>query len=773
MGNILVKRSPKDAKKLKPVTLSDAIRASDIGLIKKLLRAKANVHEGDCYGPSPIDIAAQLDSPHVQEILTLLLKARATLETETLRASSLMLAVRLGRKSTVEFLLAKKADCEERDETGTTPLNTAVSEGDEEIVTILLRAKATISTDDLNRAIQSGNANVVKTLLEKKASPQLRRPILSYMEDAARSGHTEMVKVLLDAEVDLEDRSILGELKAETSGELIDLLITANADFEVRNSVFRRVYGQEPPAMLFIKACRAGNYKAAQVLLKAGANINARDSSGLTALDATNAGKNLSAILELFPMEQRPAMDKDAWYKRMRNIIVHSGERGAGHAISQISSLLAAGVLIDYAPPGEASLLEFAKASASGPYGDVHQTIINLLIEASEALKRKKRISLLAGLHLPGKARQEEKVSSPLRVTAPLPPKKEAKESPVSDSLFQAVIADPLDIATVKRLIDSGADVNERVPLYTSLARVASRVDGAPAMQLLLAAGADWRRGNPSRTPFYLAVKYGRVEAVKILLDAKANPNGKEGVNPLKEAIDNNDIAMIRLLLANKASVEGPLVNGESPLIYATEHNVPEVVNMLVEAKASLEPRGLSRNTALHAAVLQFGRETYNPLLFSQLIDAKVDPNAVNADNKTALYLALQQEGRLTVLSDLIAAKAPPSFVPPGGQSILHYAKTCCHQRVVDVLEKFGKPLQRSPDLDAPAALRPKPDKKSGPQVASDPVADKNTNVLAYLQSRSTIFDYRVLRVAVGLAGFGKAKKPESTPAPDSGPSPS
>lgn len=116
-----------------------------------------------------------------------------------------------------------------------------------------------------------------------------------------------------------------------------------------------------------MSGCRAGNYEVAKVLFTAKADIKAKDKFG-SALDFTRSGKNLPAILQLFPIEQGPAKDKDAWYNRMKNIIqdcqtIKLETQGIklDRAVSLPSALLAAKVSINYATQGHLSLLDLAK----------------------------------------------------------------------------------------------------------------------------------------------------------------------------------------------------------------------------------------------------------------------------------------------------------------------------------------------------------------------------------------------------------------------------
>ena len=130
------------------------------------------------------------------------------------------------------------------------------------------------------------------------------------------------------------------------------------------------------------------------------------------------------------------------------------------------------------------------------------------------------------------------------------------------------------DLATVKRLVAEGADLEARSDL--------------------------------GQTPLHLAIENDNVEVVKFLLESGADPNGltSGGITPLCHAIevegdaasqlgrDEHSTAIIELLLAHDAEVNLPCVwdrvHAKSPLAEAWHYGNWKAVELLKAAGAKL-----------------------------------------------------------------------------------------------------------------------------------------------------------------------------------------
>lgn len=154
----------------------------------------------------------------------------------------------------------------------------------------------------------------------------------------------------------------------------------------------------------------------------------------------------------------------------------------------------------------------------------------------------------------------------------------------------------------VARLIQAGAEVNTQLQEYAeygwkgcnplSLAASEGHIEVA---KILIAAKADINlgKGNRHGPPLMWAAQYGKAESVKLLLEAGSEINVVEppsqnvsgrmlpGGTPLTKAIEEGAVQVVEILIAAKADVNLPLINGEKPLTIAKKAMIPNVARMV------------------------------------------------------------------------------------------------------------------------------------------------------------------------------------------------
>lgn len=106
------------------------------------------------------------------------------------------------------------------------------------------------------------------------------------------------------------------------------------------------------------------------------------------------------------------------------------------------------------------------------------------------------------------------------------------------------------------------------------------------AVKYLIKAGAQVN--SPSKnslavTPLQSAVAGGHLEITRLLLEAGANPNVREGSGhtPLHTAAHNGDIEIVRSLIFGGADLEAINTNNEKPLDMALKAGHDEIVKLL------------------------------------------------------------------------------------------------------------------------------------------------------------------------------------------------
>ena len=196
------------------------------------------------------------------------------------------------------------------------------------------------------------------------------------------------------------------------------------------------------------------------------------------------------------------------------------------------------------------------------------------------------------------------------------------------------------DGATVRVLLDEGADANARDADGTTALHVAARLGATETAELLIDAGAGidatTRYGV---TPLALAAASGSPELVTHLLSAGADPDAtsREGQTVLMSAALNGTPESIDTLLEHGADVNAAeQFRGQTALMWAAARGNTQAVETLVAAGAEIPARSTAGFTALLFAVRENRIDTARALL---ALGADVEDKA--PDGTSALNVAM------------------------------------------------------------------------------------------------------------------------------------
>lgn len=195
------------------VALTALMAASALGQtqrVRDLLASGADVHAVEpCMGATAIHKAAQSGNT---EVLSLLLDHGAFVDQQSpvLGHTALMDAVLHKHKNAVELLLQRGARTTIKNHWQQTALELAQHDGLDEIAQLIASKDETdavaIRALELVNAVKGGNLTQVEELIASGASVNERVPIVGGLDDnytplgiAARDGHADIVRVLLDA----------------------------------------------------------------------------------------------------------------------------------------------------------------------------------------------------------------------------------------------------------------------------------------------------------------------------------------------------------------------------------------------------------------------------------------------------------------------------------------------------------------------------------------------------------------------------------------------
>lgn len=262
-----------------------------------------------------------------------------------------------------------------------------------------------------------------------------------------------------------------------------------------------------------------------------------------------------------------------------------------------------------------------------------------------------------------------------------------------TDNLVIATIAG--DIELVRKLIDDGSELEQRLGGHTALTAAIEQRDAGIAL-VLLAAGADPNVlccGAPRKTPLMLAVSSGNDELVKELIARGADVNpGIDDKTALMIAVERNDIETVSELI--EAGVElNAVYEDETALSIAEQGNDIELISLLLAAGA--DPNALccstGSRTMLYDAVQQRDLE-----LVRLLIGLGVNLDRGSMGGQTPLTWAAGNSPEISLA--LIEAGADMSLATDRGLTALALA--------VHFGEEHGAPLvnamlERGVDVNA------------------------------------------------------------------------
>jgi ankyrin repeat protein len=277
------------------------IRDNDLAGLRKLIR-DPGPKARDARGNSPLMYAAALGS---LESMRLLLDAGADANAANdFAATPLMWCA--GDAAKVRLLLSKGAKVDARSKLGRTPL--------------------------LIAAAYDGATEAARLLIEKGAGINARdEGGMSVLEQAANSNHIELVRLLLakGANVNAVDGGgvtplIAASWSGDRNAALVKLLIEHDAAVNVKTGDTFEVVKNGPIQLGHLTplqvACGMANYEAVEALVKAGADVNAKDVRDATplvfAVATDHADPKIAKLLLDHGAARGPAIE---WARRYQN----------------------------------------------------------------------------------------------------------------------------------------------------------------------------------------------------------------------------------------------------------------------------------------------------------------------------------------------------------------------------------------------------------------------------------------------------------------------
>ncbi|KIW87754.1 uncharacterized protein Z519_11728 [Cladophialophora bantiana CBS 173.52] len=257
----------------------------------------------------------------------------------------------------------------------------------------------------------------------------------------------------------------------------------------------------------------------------------------------------------------------------------------------------------------------------------------------------------------------------------------------------------------VELLLELGADPNQlssnidcEKPIYLPLCYAAS-TGNAAIMELLIKKGADIRaRDSSGDTVLLRAARYGKDPLVKVLLNAphnadievrRADTTDRKGFTPLMMAVYYGHLSTVRLLLEKGANREVVDEAGNPLLHVAIRKGRLEIIKHLVEKGVQVATVNTkSHDTTLHCAIRNGSIEVVKYII-------EKGPALINTPNKNETPLALAaREKRLDLIEPLVKNGARTEAKDHHGRTPLHNAVLAKDMEMLRRLVKVGAKVE-------------------------------------------------------------------------------
>lgn len=696
----------------KQTPLEVAADRGSVSLVKVLLDAKAspNVHHQNWRADSKTALQSAISGHHKNSVIARILidggaDVNAVERDRYYPTTTLNLAAQYGDPDLVQKLLDAGARVNEMSADEGTALQIAVRRGNIEITEILIEAGA-----DVDCPIGKAYQGVCKRSVEEMRFNVIETPL----QRAANEGNMEMVQVLLEAGADIHGfpaREVLPWLMS--SGKLSE---DEEEDEEEHHWNYCGISCRLRPPLS--SAVARQNSLLVRILLNLGADVNDRGCEG-TPLQLASAQGNVK-LVQLLLKKGADVNSAVQNYKRGRTAL--QAAAGTGNE-DLVECLLKAGAQVN-ALPSSCEGRTAVQAAVESENVDLVKLLVNAgadinaapaptsgctCLQAAAASGNVEMVGLLLqlGADVNSPASSESDGRTPLqaaieylneRVSAILIERGANLNLPSSvkegvSALGFAIEKHNRDL--VHSLLAGGADPNGCGEMETPLG-IATSVRVLDFVCCLLDAGADVNRTHRGKTPLELAVEGKSPDIARAILRAKPSFGGQVGVDALRQAVRNNSLKMVELLLSHGVSVNKPL--GEkhrSPLLEAiSQWNINEdIVRTLLNRRVDVNS---DHGEPLQAAAAKGSIWTVQALLKA---GANVNSPALRPYSKTALQGAAAS-GNTELVDILLEAgadiNAPAS--PVWGETALQAAVAQGSVRMVKFL------LLHDANVNAPAS---------------------------------------------------------------------
>lgn len=543
-------------------------------------------------------------------------------------------------KPLVKALLNRGIDLTARGTNGDTALHLAVKATDVEIAIRLLSAGSDVDAvgeggaTPLHCAAQTSEKKMVQALLSWEAKPDMRNEKGETPVDVAKDPQMVRHELLRKAN-DVEGLKPLQRAAEDGELEVVRLLLDLGACVDENNA-----NGSGQTALMV--AARMGHQDVAELLVKAGADVDAVDRYGRTPLDLSST---------------------EGFTRLLRD---HGATLTAGSDTENTDALVVEITAIDF-PTEEDDMID------SGGLDSTTDMDGDLVTEMIESRPSRTLSPLLQATYAGDLARVR------LLLTKGIDLEQGDKDN--RTPLYFAAFLGNMEI--VQELLASGANIEAATTIGRTPLHVAVNQGHTEIVQALLASGAKIdARKTSGETPLYSAASNGNTEIVQALLASGARLEAATNTRatPLHVAAVNGHTQVVQALLASRARLDAVMDCGLTPLYLAAAKGQTKVVQALLASGAQLEAATQSGATPLYAAAQNGGTKVVQALLAS---GARLEVR--RSSGETPLITAAKN-GHAEIVQELLASGAQIKTKDYQGKTALAWAIVNKHAETARVL---------------------------------------------------------------------------------------